>query len=157
MRTRDVLLKESLFEPLGIERVSWYRNAEGHPHTGGGLDLRSRDMARFGLLYLRDGVWGDRQVIPKSWVQSSLSRHVDFEPRNRRSVGYGYWWWVYPPDPNGAGEQDIYAASGWKGQFIFIVPEHDMVVVVTAGWQGLVGGTGDPGFSVRLDSGIGPS
>lgn len=130
----DVFLKEHLFEPLGIERRSWYRNAEGHPHTGGGLSLRSRDMARFGLLYLREGRWGDQQLIAQEWVRASLSLQVEFEPRaGRRSVGYGYWWWVFPPDPGGAGQRDIYAAAGWKGQYIFIIPEHDMVVVVTAG------------------------
>ena len=130
----DEFAKKHLFEPLGIERLFWYRNAEGHPHTGGGLDLRSRDMARFGLLYLREGRWGDRQVLPKEWVCASLSRQVEFEPRSgRRSVGYGYWWWVFPPDPGSAGQRDIYAAAGWKGQYIFIVPEHEMVVVVTAG------------------------
>jgi CubicO group peptidase (beta-lactamase class C family) len=51
------------------------------------------------------------------------------------AVGYGYWWWVYPPDPAGAGI-DIYAACGFLGQYIFLVPEHDMVVVVTAGARG---------------------
>jgi CubicO group peptidase (beta-lactamase class C family) len=130
----DAFAREYLFEPLGIERLSWYRNAERHPHTGGGLGLRSRDMARFGLLYLRDGQWGEQQVLPKEWVRASLSRQVEFDPRSgRRSVGYGYWWWVFPPDPGGAGQQDIYAAVGWRGQYIFIVPEHEMVVVVTAG------------------------
>jgi CubicO group peptidase (beta-lactamase class C family) len=130
----DIFARKHLFEPLGIDRLSWYRNAERHPHTGGGLALRSRDMARFGLLYLRDGRWGDRQVVPKEWVRTSLSRQVEFDPQSgRRSVGYGYWWWVFPPDPGGAGQRDIYAAAGWKGQYIFIVPEHEMVVVVTAG------------------------
>ena len=47
--------------------------------------------------------------------------------------GYGYWWWVLPPDPGGEGKQDIYGAFGFKGQYIFLVPEHDLVVVVTAG------------------------
>lgn len=130
----DDFLEKHLFEPLGIERLFWYRNAEGHPHTGGGLSMRSRDMARFGLLYLREGRWGNRQVLPEEWVHASLSRQVEFEPRSgRRSVGYGYWWWVFPPDPGGDGKRDIYAAAGWKGQYIFIVPEHEMVVVVTAG------------------------
>ena len=129
----DAFLAEHLFEPMGIEQVYWYRNADGHPHTGGGLDLRSRDMARFGLLYLRDGRWGDTQILPEQWVRESLSLRVEFEPRNRRAVGYGYWWWVYPPATGGAGQQYVFAACGWKGQYIFLVPEHDMVVVVTAG------------------------
>jgi CubicO group peptidase (beta-lactamase class C family) len=129
----DSFTEEHLFKPLGIKRYDWFANAEGHPHTGGGLDLRSRDMAKFGLLYLRGGRWEDEQVVPAAWVATSLSRHVTFGRKRGRSVGYGYWWWVLPPDPDGTGQQDIYGAFGFRGQYIFLVPEHDMVVVVTAG------------------------
>jgi CubicO group peptidase (beta-lactamase class C family) len=131
----DEFAKEHLFAPLGIDRFEWYRNAEGHPHTGGGLSLRSRDMAKLGLLYLREGQWEDRQVVPVEWVRASLKRHVEFEPPRSGAIGYGYWWWVYPPDPAGAG-RDIFAACGFMGQYIFLVPEHDMIVVVTAGARG---------------------
>ena len=126
----DAWAERHLFGPLGISRSDWYRNAEGHPHTGGGLDLRPRDMARFGLLYLRGGRWGDRQVVPASWVEASLKRHVDLD--RGREVGYGYWWWVLEGDPDGKG-QDIYAAMGFMGQFIVLVPEHDLLMVTTAG------------------------
>jgi CubicO group peptidase (beta-lactamase class C family) len=123
-----------LFEPLGIEAFNWFENADGHPHTGGGLDLRPRDMARFGLLYLRRGVWNGERVISEEWIDRSFTRHVTFSsPRSNRTEGYGYLWWILPPSPNGGGEQDIYAAMGFRGQFIFVIPEHDMVVVVTAG------------------------
>jgi CubicO group peptidase (beta-lactamase class C family) len=132
----DKFAEEHLFKPLGIKQVDWSRNQEGHPHTGGGLDLRSRDMAKFGLLYLRDGNWDGKQVVPKSWVKDSLSRQVNFEPPKGRKVGYGYWWWVLSPDPNSDSKQDIYAALGFLGQHIILVPEHDMVVVVTAGAHG---------------------
>lgn len=132
----DAFAEQHLFKPLGIGRFDWFSNAEGHPHTGGGLDLRSQDMAKFGLLYLRQGRWEDEQVVPAAWVATSLSRHVTFERTRGRSVGYGYWWWVLPPDPDGGGTQDIYGAFGFRGQYIFLVPEHDMVVVVTAGGQG---------------------
>ena len=129
----DRFAEEQLFAPLGIERYEWFRNAEGHPHTGGGLDLRSQDVAKLGLLYLRGGLWDGRQVVPSAWVDTSLSRHVEFDRPRGRSVGYGYLWWVLPPDPDGAGELDIYGAFGFRGQYIFVVPEHDLVVVVTAG------------------------
>ena len=51
-------------------------------------------------------------------------------------VGYGYWWWVLSPDPDSISKQDIYAALGFMGQHILLVPEHDMVVVVTANARG---------------------
>ncbi len=122
-----------LFPPLGIDQAPWVRNRDGHPHTGGGLHLRPRDMARFGLLYLRRGRWRDQQVVPRAWVDESTRQHVDFEPPRGTSTGYGYLWWILAPDPGGAGSEPIYAAMGFRAQYIFVVPEHDMVVVVTGG------------------------
>jgi CubicO group peptidase (beta-lactamase class C family) len=135
----DRYAAEHLFAPLGIQQWSWFRNNEGHPHTGGGLDLRPRDMARFGQLYLQMGSWDGRQVVPPEWVEVSIRRHVVFDPpRGDGAVGYGYLWWILRPDPAGAGAEDIYAAMGFRAQYIFVVPEHDMVVVVTGGTRSWV-------------------
>ena len=122
-----------LFKPLGIEKKSWIRNGEGHTHAGGGLALTARDTAKFGLLYLRNGRWGNEQVVPEEWVRESVQKHVVFEgkgPFGTGAIGYGYLWWILLPDPRGRGRQDIYAAMGRFAQYIFIIPEHDMVVVV---------------------------
>ncbi len=132
----DAFAEKYLFAPMGIEQSRWYRNAEGHPHTGGGLHLRSKDMAKLGLLYLQKGRWDGKQILPTSWVADSLSRQVELEGQRDRVVGYGYWWWVLPPAPGGSGTQDVYGAFGFKGQYIFVAPELDMVVVVTAGARG---------------------
>jgi CubicO group peptidase (beta-lactamase class C family) len=129
----DVFGEKHLFGPLGIEKVRWIKNKEGHPHTGGGLYLRPLDMAKFGLLYLRNGKWRDRQVVPDWWVEESLKKHVTFSGRrSRKQTGYGYLWWIQEPDPSGSGGSDIYSARGHGGQFIFIIPEHRMVVVTTS-------------------------
>jgi CubicO group peptidase (beta-lactamase class C family) len=130
----DAFAEKHLFRPLGIKRNYWYANTEGHPHTGGGLNLLPRDMAKFGLLYLRNGKWEDKQVVPAEWVKASTRRHVKFEtPPFGNFVGYGYLWWILPPAEKGEGHPDIYAACGFRAQYIFVVPEHDMVVVVTGG------------------------
>lgn len=129
----DRYAAEHLFAPLGIETWDWYTNRDGHPHTGGGLDLSSRDMARFGQLYLQKGSWNGRQVVSREWVDTSTRRHVVFDPPRGDEVGYGYLWWILRPDPSGAGRRDVYAAMGFRAQYIFVVPEHDMVVVVTGG------------------------
>lgn len=131
----DAFLAEHLFEPLGIERFWWFKNSEGHPHTGGGLNLQSRDMAKFGLLYLRNGRWEDRQIIPAAWVETSTERHVTFANIRRGMTGYGYLWWIMPPNPEGDGKTEIFAACGFRAQYIFVIPEHDMIVVVTGGTQ----------------------
>ena len=128
----DVYAENTFFKSLGIEKKFWAKNQEGHPHTGGGLALRTRDMARFGLLYLNKGKWEGKQVIPEDWIQKSFTKHVDFGNQGQDVVGYGYLWWIQKPDPLGNGEEYIYAARGAQGQYIFVVPEHDMVVAINA-------------------------
>jgi CubicO group peptidase (beta-lactamase class C family) len=127
----DAYAAEHLFGPLGITEASWYRNQEGHPHTGGGLFLRSIDVAKFGQLFLQRGRWGDRQIVPESWVDASFRTHVTFSPPAGRYTGYGYLWWILP-DPH-SGHEPMRAARGALGQHIFVVPAHQLVVVVTAG------------------------
>jgi CubicO group peptidase (beta-lactamase class C family) len=110
----------------------WSRNSEGHTHAGGGLFMAPRDTAKLGQLYLNKGRWGDVQVVPEDWVRESFKMRVDLTVPGQPPSGYGYLWWVLAPDPRGDGRQYIYAARGRYGQFIFVVPEHDMVVVVNA-------------------------
>ncbi len=132
----DLYADEVLFGPMGITESRWSRNAEAHPHTGGGLFLRARDMMKFGQLFLQRGRWGESQLVTESWVDSSIQRREVFTtPRGSagKTEAYGYLWWLLAPDPDGSGTRDIYAAMGYRGQYIFVVPEHDMVVVVT-GW-----------------------
>jgi len=126
-----------LFGPMDITLRRWTTNAEDHPHTGGGLFLTPRDMLKFGQLYLQRGRWEGRQLVPEAWVDASLARHETFAtPRGSsgKLEGYGYLWWVLPPAPDGDGLQDVYAAAGYGGQFIFLIPEYEMVVGVT-GWS----------------------
>ena len=129
----DAFAEEYLFKPLQIKDVSWFKNREGHPHTGGGLHLKPRDMAKFGLLYLQNGQWQGEQIVPVKWVKESIQKHVSLRGRKEGVIGYGYLWWILAPDPQGSGKQDIYAAMGFRAQYIFVVPEYDMVVVVTGG------------------------
>jgi CubicO group peptidase (beta-lactamase class C family) len=121
--------EDTLFKSLDITKKFWIANEEGHPHTGGGLNLAPLDTAKLGQLYLDRGQWAGTEVVSEAWVSESTKRHVNLQSR-RYVVGYGYWWWILEPDPDGRGEEDIYAAMGFKAQYIFVVPEHDMVVVV---------------------------
>lgn len=132
----DGYAERHLFGPLGITNYRWIANDEGHPHTGGGLHLTSRDMMKFGQLFLQNGVWEGEQVVPAEWVDLSTRRHYTFpQPAGvvRKTLGYGYLWWIWGPDPAGSGGQEIFAASGFGGQYIIVVPELEMVVVFT-GW-----------------------
>jgi len=133
----DVFLEEHLFKPLGIEQKTWYRNSEGHPHTGGGLYLRPRDMAKFGQLYLQNGKWNGKQIVPEWWVKESFTKKHDFGGVGRgHETGYGYLWWIQEPEPRQQEDHMVYSARGAFGQYIFIIPDHEMVVVVTADTKG---------------------
>lgn len=136
----DAYAARHLFAPLGIEEARWFKNAAGLVHTGGGLDLRPRDMARFGLLYLRGGRWQGKQVLSRDWIDASLKRHVATVRRQSgHDLGYGYLWWVWSPPADRPSIGDFYGAHGFMGQYIFILPKLDMVVVFTGGartWSG---------------------
>lgn len=69
-------------------------------------------------------------------MEASTRRQYSFPRASGKTVGYGYLWWILAPDPGGDGEQEIYAAMGFRAQYIFVVPEHDMLVVVTGGTRG---------------------
>jgi CubicO group peptidase (beta-lactamase class C family) len=131
----DIFAQRYLFDPLGITQVRWYYGEPDNlPHTGGGLNLRPRDMAKIGYLMLRDGRWENQQIVPADWVRESTS-HAVTNPRTfaRRPVDYGYLWWLLSVNEAGPHEPDadIYVAAGAQGQWIFVIPKYGMVVVST--------------------------
>jgi CubicO group peptidase (beta-lactamase class C family) len=124
----DEFARTTLFEPLGITGVEWTR-VKGDSDAGGGLRLRPRDMAKIGQLVLAGGRWNDRQIVPKAWIDASMTPRLE-------ATGpyfYGYLWWLGRSLHNGH-EIHWAGALGRGGQSIRIVPELDLVVVVTAGY-----------------------
>ncbi|MDY7075420.1 MAG: serine hydrolase [Chloroflexota bacterium] len=117
--------REYLFEPLGISRVSWMTDLRGTAFGAGGLRITPRDLAKFGQLYLQGGIWGGKQAVPAEWVEASVAPQVS---AHGAASYYGYQWWV-----RGNG---IYAAHGYRGKRIFVVPDLEMVVVFTADLSG---------------------
>ncbi|MDO8124009.1 MAG: serine hydrolase [Candidatus Hermodarchaeota archaeon] len=118
-----VFADEFLFSPLGITYWWWPGDPQGAAMGGSDLYLRPRDIAKIGYLCLRGGVWDGQIIVPHSWLVTSTSCQYTFHP-TLGSAGYGYQWWVYP-------HVGAYAARGWLGQFIWVVPNHDLVVVIT--------------------------
>jgi CubicO group peptidase (beta-lactamase class C family) len=130
----DKYAEEYLFKPLGITVYDWPTTPDGLLKTGGGLALRSRDMAKFGQLYLKNGKWNGKQIVPEKWVKESTYPHIC-----TTSGSYGYQWWLRSFSVNDR-QIDSFYAIGNAGQFIFIFPELDMIVVSTAqnydrGWS----------------------
>ena len=105
----DDYAKEHLFAPLGIEYF-WKRTPKGLADTEGGLYLAPRDLAKIGYLYLKDGSWDGKRILPEGWVKASTAASTHTPDG---SYGYGYQWWVMPR--KGAGTYDAYAAWGTAG------------------------------------------
>jgi CubicO group peptidase (beta-lactamase class C family) len=117
---------KNLLKPMGIRDYGWDVNKEGVHLGGWGMQLTPRDMAKLGYLYLNEGVWDGKQLVPAEWVAESVKARVE----TGEGAWYGYQWWVFPEFPgtvNGA-----YSALGHAGQAIFVIPELDLVVVTTA-------------------------
>lgn len=131
----DIFAQRFLFDPLGITRVRWYYGKPDNlPHMGGGLNLRPLDMAKIGYLVLRRGRWGNQQVVSEDWLAESLQHSVtSVRTFAGRPVDYGYLWWLLHLDGEGieGPDADVYTAAGAQGQWIFIIPKYDMVVVST--------------------------
>jgi hypothetical protein len=125
----DAYAEKYLFGPLGIRDYHWKKTPTGHPDTEGGLYLEAEDLARIGQLYLNDGVWNGKRILPPGWAKEATARHVANIAANPNSPGYGYQWWRY--DRRGA---DVWAGNGFGGQFIIVLPAHN-IVAVTNSWN----------------------
>ncbi|BBH20782.1 hypothetical protein Back11_21270 [Paenibacillus baekrokdamisoli] len=118
-----------LFNKLGFRKPRW-NSSSGIYEGGAGLHLTSLDMAKFGQLYLQRGQWNGEQLLPAAWVDSSTAVHhkglQHYEPQIFGE--YGYHWWVSPKAHNGV--ISCYFAKGYGGQYIFVIPERELVVVI---------------------------
>jgi CubicO group peptidase (beta-lactamase class C family) len=120
--------RTALFEPLGIREWEWVADPWRRPLAFAGLRMRPRDLAKIGRLMLARGEWQGRQVVPADWVAESLRPHI----ATGDGLGYGYQWWTGAVDWEGK-SLAWSAAFGNGGQRLFVVPELDLTVVITAG------------------------
>ena len=130
----DVYAAEKLLGPLGIQNWRWIKGPGNAVASGGwlgGLHLRPLDMLKFGLLFLHKGKWHGETIVPEEWVQESTSRHASFSPNEN----YSYQWWRVSNNHKIADlveTNDIFYAAGHKGQFIYVIPHLNVVIVSTA-------------------------
>jgi CubicO group peptidase (beta-lactamase class C family) len=123
-----------LFAPIGVRAVRWEPLDPGTVNGGAGIALEARDLLRLGQLFLQDGRCGGRQIVPADWVALATrpyySWRTTFGPVG--DLTYGYLWWV-----SDALNDPAYFAWGYGGQFIYVVPALDLVVVATTDWAGI--------------------
>jgi CubicO group peptidase (beta-lactamase class C family) len=125
----DEYAREHLLEPLGIEAVQWGRDVQDTIFGASELFLTPRDMARLGQLMLDGGAIDGQQIVSSAWVDYCLSVLVPpHKIDDQRS--YGAWWW-HDPFPG----WNIHYALGWGGQYIFLLPDLDLMVVLTSRWD----------------------
>lgn len=127
-QTLPEFAKQTLFKEIGIKNFQWnFKPDKSSAETFCQVYLNSRDMAKFGLLYLNQGVWNGKQVISKDWVQQSLAKHSVVQ-----GVDYGYLWWNKYLEADGIRHYS-FGAQGNGGQKIYIWKEQNMVTVITGG------------------------
>jgi CubicO group peptidase (beta-lactamase class C family) len=117
--------KEKLFEPMDMESVSWSTDPQGITDGGNGISMTLRDAAKFGLLFLQGGEWEGKQLVPADWVKESTS--VQSSGAGDSTGEYGFQWWV-----RSFKGYDAYYAFGAWGQYIIVVPELELITVISS-------------------------
>jgi CubicO group peptidase (beta-lactamase class C family) len=131
---------EHAFQPVGVAfptpaeeraseraKVAWVTDPQGYHSGFAGLQLPARDLAKLGYLYLNGGRWDGVQIVPAGYVRASTQRQ-SHPPRGAAPLdGYGYQWWVTSEHGHPS-----FVAVGYGGQFIQVIPDLDLVVVITS-------------------------
>ncbi len=135
-----MVLKERVMNPIGASTTwRWYgydnafmvidglnmQSVTGGGHSGGGMFISTRDMARFGLLFLNGGKWNEKQLINPQWIKEVRQPSVP-------NVNYGYMWWLNSKGPRhwDRVSEDIYYAAGFGGNFIIIDQKNNLVMIL---------------------------
>jgi len=117
-----------LFGPIGINRPRWQRSPEGPVCGGFGLELTTRDLARFGLLALHSGEWDGTRLVSTDWFAAATTYQSSGDSTGY--AAYGYQWWVIPESPYNA-----YFGLGFGSNYLYIAPALDLIVVVLKGFE----------------------
>src|SRR6185369_7480460 len=126
------VMKEELFDPIGMTSARPEFDSTGTFIGSALVYATARDWARFGYLYLKDGVWNGKRILPEGWVDFARAKN----PASNSDV-YGAGFWITPQSGSGKplpaltpnGPRDLYNAQGHEGQLVVIVPSKDLVVV----------------------------
>lgn len=117
-----------LFKPLEITNYRWIKDTTGFCHAGGGLYLRPVDMLKIGILVANNGVWNNKQIISKRWIQKVIKPYLK---TNFENSDYGYFWWVKKTVVGKSRTTSIISAEGAGGQKLYIFPDYHLIVAFT--------------------------
>ena len=134
-KSLEAFARDALFAPLGISDWEWMKYRNEHVSSAAGLRLRPRDAAKIGQLVLNKGAWGGREIVSAKWIEQSVTPRFQAIGFFGGLFYYGQQWWM---GRTLSGDKDVkwIAAQGLGGQRIFIIPELDLVMVMTSGLYG---------------------
>lgn len=121
--------RKYLFDPLGINDFIWEADPKGNSFGGGNLFMKPNDLAKIGLLILQNGIWREKEIVPKEWIKESLERFHLWD----YGFHYGYLWYIKDEINNVSENIYItYSAAGAGGQKLLIIPELNLILVATS-------------------------
>ncbi|NVK88312.1 MAG: serine hydrolase [Gammaproteobacteria bacterium] len=121
--------EQHLFAPLDIQNVKWLTSPKGITQGGGGLQIRPRDLVKIGQLMLNQGRWQNREIVTPQWVKQSFTPYSQAMPE--MNADYGLTWWIFNIQSDVSTLQ-AFAAAGNGGNYLFVVPELNLVSVITS-------------------------
>ncbi|WP_052124137.1 serine hydrolase domain-containing protein [Ureibacillus manganicus] len=121
-----------LFQPLGINKYTWLTDPQGIHGGGFSISLTLEDMVKIGQLYLNEGRYNSRQLISSNWILQSKKQNKEVDTTEEGTYGYGYQLWTYESTNK---SMEYYYANGLFGQYIFIVPELNIMAVAKSQLQ----------------------
>ena len=142
----EAFAAEYLFKPMGIDPVAWDWMNDEVINSGGSQLMTPREMLKFGVTYLNDGLWDGQQIVPEQWVEASAKpfpgpgsswrnswwKPIPPDDGTRGQRGYAYGWYTHQFSHSGE-KLPSYWATGFGGQKIIVFPEQETVVVFTSG------------------------
>ncbi len=117
-----------LFEPLGIEPPAWDTDPRGINIGGSGLHIKTEDIARFGQMYLQNGMYAGKRIVPEGWIAEATSAHSDNSNTQTNPdwiLGYGYQFWRC--------QHNAYRGDGAFGQYCIVMQDQDAVLAINSG------------------------
>ncbi len=124
---------EKLFKPLGIGHYEWEYTPQNVPNTAGGIRMNALDFAKYGQLYKNDGIWNNKQILSKKWINRTFTKQIQINGRDNEYYGYLFWNKSY----KSRGKlYEAYYCAGNGGNYIVVFKDQPLVIVITASAYG---------------------
>ncbi|MDH5217461.1 MAG: serine hydrolase, partial [Gammaproteobacteria bacterium] len=117
--------RTQFFQPLNITQYNWIKDSNDISFGAYGVYLTPRDLAKIGQLVLQDGQWNGQQIVSSDWITQSTQKQIENNSPTTTDYEYGYYWWIIP-------ELNAFTAWGHGGSFITVMPDKQLVVVLTS-------------------------